>query len=134
MNKAILLEKQAIYYQIILIKKNIYLVLHSCHVHWILQGIEQNKVREVLYDGATKKSMKKGNYIVLFICCILTTTYIIYTSFLSGHYKYDKALLYYDSPGVQEKIIIKLKGLSIPYDMWNRQTRIITVRWEKYSI
>jgi len=61
--------------------------------------------------------MKRAIYIGLSIFCILIMTYIIYTNFLSEHSKFDKALLYYDSPGVQEEIIFELKELSIPYEI-----------------
>jgi len=61
--------------------------------------------------------MKKAIYIGLIIFCIFITIYIIYTNFFTENSKFDKALLHYNSPGVQKGLIIKFKELSIPYEI-----------------
>jgi hypothetical protein len=61
--------------------------------------------------------MKKAICVGLSILCILIISYIIFTYFYLKHPKFDKALLHYDSSGVQKKIIAKLEKLSIPYEI-----------------
>ncbi len=59
--------------------------------------------------------MKRAIIIGLPIFCILITAYIIFTNFFLEHPKFDKALLHYDSPRVQNRIITKLEELNIPH-------------------
>ena len=61
--------------------------------------------------------MKRIIYVGLFIFCILIIIYTIFTYFFLEQPKFDKALLYYDSPRVQKGIITQLKKLRIPYEI-----------------
>lgn len=59
--------------------------------------------------------MKKIIYIGLLMFCMLIASYIIFIELFVEQQKFDKALLHYDSPGIQKGIIAKLEELKIPY-------------------
>jgi hypothetical protein len=61
--------------------------------------------------------MKKLIYAFLLIFFLVIVAYIMFNEFVLKQPKFDKALMHYDSPGIQKNIIAKLEKLDIPYSI-----------------